>query len=57
MAAADEEKKKIEAAQRVREHHRRANDLTKSGTYFTFVPSSSDGEKNYLTILTSTEML
>jgi len=42
MPAADEEKKKIEAAQRVREHHRRANDLTKSGTYFTFVPTSSE---------------
>jgi len=45
MYSADEEKKKIEKAQREREAHRRANDLTKTAAFFTFVTQSAVDKK------------
>jgi len=39
MPLADEEKKKIEAAQRLREATRRVNKTTTKGAYFSFIPA------------------
>jgi len=48
MFLADEEKKKIEADQRKRESVRRANNLTKQGTYFSFIPNEHHNDSNNL---------
>jgi len=46
MVIADEEKKKIEQAQRKREAQRKAANATKKGTYFTFVPNEMYNDGN-----------